>query len=273
MRWIIKLVASVSVLMYFLARCEWLDKYHLVIGGIALAIGGIPSAAIAFRLRRRKRAGTRTSRGRGEHPLRPVLIGLVWGGVACGWLSAAFAIVDQFPVLPAFYDHDRPQLEALIQQLEDHGHFGELADLIDARLQKPISEAWKNELAQKEYSCLVKAATQARGQGAQVLLDRAVGVTNRYGLDFALANEAIARLADSHTIAELQTQLESGKKGNQVELERQKQLADAENQRIKQLGRERITRPEPNRIRTARDLGRFTRREFRRARRTVLGGD
>lgn len=175
------------------------DPYHLIAYAIAALV---VSAIAAWRAVRAQREQERLIKGRsarlqaqlrkasGDAPLVTVLKSVGWGLLT--WLLAILIawIGSLTPVYGMFYDADWEAVINDIRVLERHGDYESAAEVIDTRLQEPMSLEKRRELAEWKYNLLVQQGREVvpNYELARQYFAQAEEWASKQGLDAELAN-------------------------------------------------------------------------------------
>ena len=197
-------VVALLVLGGIAAALRWYDWVYFISAAVVIAAicGGSRIAArltaVPSRYRRHGQLAVQQSRA-----------GTLLRGISLGLLAAIATFVlhglaSQLPSIQQFlYDGDRTHFEEIADRLEQNGHHAEIAELIDQRLQQPVSDLWSSVLREREYDNWIKAGKQHKGDESRKLYQRAVATADQAGMRHDLADELLQRLQDAQRMAEI----------------------------------------------------------------------
>jgi uncharacterized protein YegL/uncharacterized protein YdbL (DUF1318 family) len=104
-------------------------------------------------------------------------------------------LIERIPGIHTFnLDSDRPQVEALLSDLETKSRWQEAAQASEDRLQHPLTESWRHELAERHVGYLVNAARDCQGDAAVAYLTKARNFALTYQLPTDLPDAELRAL-------------------------------------------------------------------------------
>lgn len=166
----------------------WTDGFH-VIGAACLLVLLALVRLVWHRWRSSGEGAFAASEPLPDSPARSLVLGVAGGGVCVLVLAASFSGLERIPWLYGGYqDRDREPFEARLATLEGAGNFEEAAALARARLEQPLSPAWRERLAGRLVRDLVAAGNRSPSlETASRHFAEARAVAEEHGLDGQLA--------------------------------------------------------------------------------------
>ncbi len=181
----------------------WYGLFHLVLGGVALALGFLA----AFLWRRSCREDGEEDHevgdpdGVADSPFRAVFLASLSGLAVSAYLGLVFAGAGRLDgLVRLFYDGDRKPFEARLELLAQAGQHEQVVELIKARLAAGrVSHHWRVELIRRQAGSMLEAADQASaGPDRLQRLEAAIAFASANHVDAHPAERLLQRERERH---------------------------------------------------------------------------